>query len=51
MGGFAHSEKTLEQLTTDYGVDHSISVSNFSLSASVVCSKVMNAFEELWQIL
>ncbi|TPX31985.1 hypothetical protein SmJEL517_g04832 [Synchytrium microbalum] len=32
-------------------VDEKISVSDFPLSAAVTCSKITNAFEELWSIL
>ena len=51
VGGFAHTEKPLEERVQEYGVHQSICVSNFPLSASVVCSKVTNAFEEFWNVL
>ena len=37
-------------LDIEYAND-SISVSSYPLSASVVCSKVCNAFESIWEIL
>lgn len=36
--------------TVDYVEDY-ISFSSYPLSASVACSKVMNAFEEAWGVL
>lgn len=35
----------------DAYVDEKISISDYSLSASVACGKVTNALEEIWGIL
>jgi rRNA small subunit pseudouridine methyltransferase Nep1 len=34
-----------------FGVDERVSVSQYGLSASVVCGKTACAFEELWSVL
>lgn len=36
--------------TIDYAEEY-ISFSSYPLSASVACSKIMNVFEEAWQVL
>lgn len=51
VGGFAHTETPLEERAKEYGIDHSISVSSYPLSAAVVLSKITNSFEEYWDIL
>ncbi len=45
IGAMPHGEDNFEF------VEQKISVSNYPLSASVACSKVCNAFEELWEVL
>ncbi len=52
VGGFSETEKPLEDLVkSTYDNPTFVSVSNYPLSASVVCSKVCNAFEEVWNVL
>ncbi|KAL9650752.1 hypothetical protein ABK040_001805 [Willaertia magna] len=45
VGGFATGD-----LKVDY-VEEYISISNYPLSAAMVCMKICNAFEEHWQVL
>lgn len=45
IGAMPHGEDNFEF------VEHKISVSNYPLSASVTCSKVCNAFEDIWNII
>lgn len=47
IGAHAHGEDNW----ADDIVQEKISISNYSLSAAVVCSKVTNAFEQTWNIL
>ena len=35
----------------DEGLAHTIGISNFSLSASVACSKFCHAAEDVWDII
>lgn len=44
VGGYAHGA-----MNVDY-CDEFMSISNFSLSAAAVCSKITNAFEEFWNV-
>jgi rRNA small subunit pseudouridine methyltransferase Nep1 len=44
----AHGE---DNFADEFGIDDRVSLSEFPLSASVACSKLTNAFEELWNIL
>eukprot|EP00698_Gefionella_okellyi_P006415 TRINITY_DN15766_c0_g1_i1.p1 TRINITY_DN15766_c0_g1~~TRINITY_DN15766_c0_g1_i1.p1 ORF type:complete len:272 (+),score=45.52 TRINITY_DN15766_c0_g1_i1:790-1605(+) len=45
VGGLAHGK-----VEVDY-VDEEIGISHYPLSASVVCSKITNAFERMWDVL
>lgn len=45
IGAMSHGEDNFEF------VEKKISISNYPLSASVACSKVCNAFEDLWGVL
>lgn len=45
VGGIAHGK-----YEADY-VDEEIGISHYPLSASVVCSKLCNAFERKWDVL
>lgn len=45
VGGFAHGK-----IDGDY-IEEWVSISNFELSASVVCSKICNACEDMWRIM
>lgn len=47
IGAMAHGADDF----ADSYVDDKISVSEYSLSASVACGKITGAFEELWGIL
>lgn len=44
VGAMAHGKDTFED------VESFVSISNYSLTASVACSKICDAFEELWNI-
>jgi rRNA small subunit pseudouridine methyltransferase Nep1 len=44
VGGFAHGK-----IDADY-TDEFVSISNYSLSASVVLSKICHACEDYWEI-
>ncbi|RKO98163.1 hypothetical protein CXG81DRAFT_20455 [Caulochytrium protostelioides] len=46
VGGMAHGEDDF----ADHLIDQKISISEYSLSASVTCSKLTNAFEEMWNV-
>jgi len=48
VGAMAHGE---DNFADEFGIDDRVSLSEFPLSASVACSKLTNAFEELWNIL
>lgn len=45
VGGIAHGE-----IKADF-CDESIAISHYPCSASVVCSKICNAFERKWDVL
>lgn len=47
IGSMAHGNDDF----ADAYVDEKISISDYSLSASVACGKVTNALEEIWGIL
>ena len=47
IGAMAHGEDVF----ADDVVDDKISISEYPLSASVTCSKLTNAFEDLWNVL
>lgn len=48
VGAMAHGEDNFADV---FGVDDRVSLSQYPLSASVACSKLTNAFEEIWDIL
>lgn len=48
VGAMAHGD---DNFADAFGLDDRVSLSEFPLSASVACSKLTNAFEELWNVL
>jgi rRNA small subunit pseudouridine methyltransferase Nep1 len=48
IGAMAKGE---DSFADSFGVDDRVAVSQYSLSASVVCGKTACAFEELWGVL
>lgn len=45
VGAMAHGEDNFEY------AEHKISISEYPLAAATVCSKICNAYEDLWGIL
>ncbi|KAJ3118935.1 Ribosomal RNA small subunit methyltransferase mra1 [Nowakowskiella sp. JEL0407] len=48
VGAMAHG---VDDFADEYGIDEKISISEYSLSASVTLGKLCNAFEDLWDVI